>query len=188
MLMESLVGLSGVPILLDTKDADEIVETVANIAPTFAAIQLEDISAPRCFEIETRLQERLNIPVMHDDQHGTAVVTIAALTNACHHAKIDLKQAVIGQIGLGAAGLATCKMLMSHTGNPVVGADLSHEALSRLEAFGGVDHPGVISAPGSVFEIPNRHRQDAVCRMVCKCMPSNGSNRSTNRMKSAYFA
>src|SRR5512146_1963644 len=78
MLMETLVGLSGVPVLLNTKDPDQIVETVANIAPTFAAIQLEDISAPRCFDIEERLQARLNIPVMHDDQHGTACVTVAA--------------------------------------------------------------------------------------------------------------
>ena len=72
-LLETLTGLSGMPILLDTKDPDEIVETVVHIAPTFAAIQLEDISAPRCFAIEERIQARLDIPVMHDDQHGTAV-------------------------------------------------------------------------------------------------------------------
>ena len=82
MLMETLVGLSGVPILLDSKDPDRIVDTVAAIALTFAAIQLEDISAPRCFGIESRLQAMLDIPVMHDDQHGTAVVTTAALTVA----------------------------------------------------------------------------------------------------------
>jgi len=137
MLMESLVGLSGVPILLDTQDVDQIVDTVANIAPTFAAIQLEDISAPRCFKIETRLQERLDIPVMHDDQHGTAVVTTAALANACRQSDIDIKQAVIGQIGLGAAGLAISNMLMSYTGNPVLGADLSTEAIKRLTSNGG---------------------------------------------------
>ena len=73
------------PILLNTKDPERIIETVAAISPTFAAIQLEDISAPRCFEIEEALQARLDIPVMHDDQHGTAVVTTAALTNACRH-------------------------------------------------------------------------------------------------------
>ena len=82
MLMETLVGLSGVPILLNSKDPDRIVDTVAAIAPTFAAIQLEDISAPRCFGIEVALQAMLDIPVMHDDQHGTAVVTTAALTVA----------------------------------------------------------------------------------------------------------
>ncbi|OQX63683.1 MAG: NAD-dependent malic enzyme 1 [Anaerolinea sp. 4484_236] len=137
MLMESLVGLSGIPILLDTKDTDEIVETIANIAPTFAAIQLEDISAPRCFEIEKRLQDRLDIPVMHDDQHGTAAVTTAALMVATRRAGTDLGKAVIAQIGLGAAGFATVKMLMKLTGNPVMGADLDPAALQRLEEAGG---------------------------------------------------
>jgi malate dehydrogenase (oxaloacetate-decarboxylating) len=85
MLMETLVGLSGVPILLNTKEPDEIIDTIATIAPTFAAIQLEDISAPRCFEIEERLQAMLDIPVMHDDQHGTAVVSTAACWS--RHAK-----------------------------------------------------------------------------------------------------
>jgi malate dehydrogenase (oxaloacetate-decarboxylating) len=137
MLMETLVGLSGIPILLDTKDTDQIVETVANIAPTFAAIQLEDISAPRCFEIEERLQKRLDIPVMHDDQHGTAVVTTAALMVASRQTGIYLSSVKIGQIGLGAAGFATANMLMRLTGNPVWGADLNPEALKRLEAAGG---------------------------------------------------
>lgn len=137
MLMETLVGLSGVPILLQSKDPDVIVETVATIAPTFSAIQLEDISAPRCFEIEQRLQQRLDIPVMHDDQHGTAVVTIAALTNACRRAGVPLSKACIGQIGIGAAGYAIVRMLMKLTGNPILGADLSKEALDRLEKLGG---------------------------------------------------
>jgi malate dehydrogenase (oxaloacetate-decarboxylating) len=137
MLMESLVGLSGVPILLNTKDPEEIINAVAAISPTFSAIQLEDISAPRCFEIERRLQERLDIPVMHDDQHGTAVVSLAALTNACRQTGIDMKQAVIGQIGLGAAGYAIAEMLMQLTGNPVLGADLSPEAIAHLESAGG---------------------------------------------------
>jgi malate dehydrogenase (oxaloacetate-decarboxylating) len=137
MLMESLVGLSGVPILLNTKDPHEIVEAVAAISPTFAAIQLEDISAPRCFEIEERLQERLDIPVMHDDQHGTAVVCTAALTVACRQTSMEIRKARIGQIGLGAAGYAIADMLMRLTGNPVLGADLSSEAIKHLEAAGG---------------------------------------------------
>jgi malate dehydrogenase (oxaloacetate-decarboxylating) len=137
MLMESLVGLSGMPILLDTKDPDQIVETVAAIAPTFAAIQLEDISSPRCFEIEERLQNKLDIPVMHDDQHGTAVVVTAALTVAARTTGTYLSKASIGQIGLGAAGFAIAKMLMRLTGNKVLGADLSEEALNRLEESGG---------------------------------------------------
>lgn len=137
MLMETLVGLSGVPILLDTKDPDEIVATLASISPTFAAIQLEDISAPRCFEIEERLQALLDIPVLHDDQHGTAVVTTAALTVAARQTGVSLDHAVIGQIGLGAAGSAIARMLMGLTGNPVHGADLSEEALKRHQAAGG---------------------------------------------------
>lgn len=138
MLMETLVGLSGIPILLNTKDTDEIVQAVAAIAPTFAAIQLEDISAPRCFEIEERLQAMLDIPVMHDDQHGTAVVSTAALMVATRETGMNLNKAVVGQIGLGAAGHAIGKMVMRLTGNPVYGADLSPEALSRFESSGGI--------------------------------------------------
>ncbi len=138
MLMETLVGLSGIPILLDTKDPDTIVETIATIAPTFAAIQLEDISAPRCFEIEERLQARLDIPIMHDDQHGTAVVTTAALKTASRLTGCPLEKAIIGQIGLGAAGNAIAKMLMRLTGNAVLGADLSEDALTRLVQSGGI--------------------------------------------------
>jgi len=137
MLMETLVGLSGVPILLNSKEPNQIVQTVATIAPTFSAIQLEDISAPRCFEIEECLQALLDIPVMHDDQHGTAVVTTAALTNASRITGIQLEKACIGQIGLGAAGNAIGRMLMKLTGNPVWGADLSEVALSYFEQVGG---------------------------------------------------
>lgn len=138
MLMETLVGLSGIPILLNTKDPDEIVNAIAAIAPTFAAIQLEDISAPRCFEIEERLQAMLDIPVMHDDQHGTAVVCTAALMVATRQTGTDLNKSVIGQIGLGAAGYAIGQMLMRLTGNPVHGADLSLDALERFEKGGGI--------------------------------------------------
>ena len=137
MLMETLVGLSGIPILLNTKDTDEIVTAVKAISPTFAAIQLEDISAPRCFDIEDRLQAALDIPVMHDDQHGTAVVCTAALRVAARETGHDLNKSVIGQIGLGAAGNAIGNMLMRLTGNPVYGADLSTEALDRFARDGG---------------------------------------------------
>jgi malate dehydrogenase (oxaloacetate-decarboxylating) len=137
MLMETLVGLSGMPILLSTTDPDEIVKTVVNISQTFAAIQLEDISAPRCFEVEEKLQALLDIPVMHDDQHGTAVVSTAALMTAAKRANVDIHKAVIGQIGLGAAGNAIGKMLMGITGNPVYGSDLSEEAVERFVRDGG---------------------------------------------------
>jgi len=137
MIMETMVGLSGMPILLNTKDPDEIVSAVAAISPTFAAIQLEDISAPRCFEIEQRLQAMLDIPVMHDDQHGTAVVSTAALMVAAKNTNVDINKAVIGQIGLGAAGSAIGRMIMSLTGNPVRGADLSESAVERFVRQGG---------------------------------------------------
>ena len=83
MLFKEFADVDAFPICLDTKDVDEIVETVIRIAPTFGGINLEDISSPRCFEIEQRLQEALDIPVFHDDQHGTAIVVLAALINAC---------------------------------------------------------------------------------------------------------
>jgi malate dehydrogenase (oxaloacetate-decarboxylating) len=137
MLMETLVGLSGMPILLNTHDPDEIVQAVAAISPTFAAIQLEDISAPRCFEIEERLQAMLDIPVMHDDQHGTAVVSTAALMVASNRTGVDISRAVIGQIGLGAAGNAIGRMIMRLTGNTVLGADRNEEALERFSRDGG---------------------------------------------------
>jgi len=136
-LLETLTGLSGMPILLDTKDPDEIVETVVHLAPTFAAIQLEDISAPRCFAIEERIQARLDIPVLHDDQHGTAVVVTAALLNAAKATGRDLSRSSIGVIGLGAAGLALAKMLMVRFGHPVLGADIAPDALDRLTRAGG---------------------------------------------------
>jgi malate dehydrogenase (oxaloacetate-decarboxylating) len=137
MLMETLVGLSGMPILLNTKDPEQIIQAVATIAPTFAAIQLEDISAPRCFEVEERLQAMLDIPVFHDDQHGTAVVSTAALQVMASRARVDIGKAVIGQVGLGAAGNAIAKMLMRLTGNPVLGTDLNETCLERFERAGG---------------------------------------------------
>jgi malate dehydrogenase (oxaloacetate-decarboxylating) len=137
MLMETLVGLSGMPILLNTKDTEQIIQAIATIAPTFSAIQLEDISAPRCFEVEERLQAMLDIPVMHDDQHGTAVVSTAALKVVVKRAGVDINKATIGQIGLGAAGNAIGKMLMGLTGNPVMGTDLHESAVERFERDGG---------------------------------------------------
>jgi malate dehydrogenase (oxaloacetate-decarboxylating) len=136
-LMETLSGLSGVPVLLATKDTEEIIRTVVAIAPTFAAIQLEDISAPRCFEIERRIQEQVDIPVMHDDQHGTACVVTAALMNAARVVGVELGRAKVGVIGLGAAGFALAKMLMSWLGRPVLGADIVPAAVARLTAEGG---------------------------------------------------
>ncbi|WP_046176074.1 NAD-dependent malic enzyme [Domibacillus indicus] len=137
-LFDQLVGINGIPILLDTKDPDEIIETVKHIALGFSGILLEDIGSPHCFEVEERLKAELNIPVMHDDQHGTAVVTLAAIISACKSTGVDLKDATVGQIGLGAAGLAICRMLMAYGTKSVLGADRSQEAKDRLENYGGM--------------------------------------------------
>jgi len=105
-------GLSAVPIVLSTNDVDQIVESVAAIAPSFGGINLEDISAPRCFEIEARLRERLDIPVMHDDQHGTAIVVLAALRNAVKVVGRELSDLRVVVSGAGAAGVACTKILL----------------------------------------------------------------------------
>lgn len=125
-----LAGVSAMPILVDTRDVDEFVETVVRIAPTFGGIHLEDISAPECFEIEARLIERLPQPVMHDDVHGTAVVTLAAALVACRHAGLELEEEVVGQIGLGAAGFGIAALMVDAGARRVLASDpnpLSHE-------------------------------------------------------------
>ncbi len=125
-----LANVSAMPILVDTKDVDEFVETVVRIAPTFGGIHLEDISAPECFEIERRLIERLPKPVMHDDVHGTAVVTLAAALVACRHAALALEEEVVGQIGLGAAGYGIAALMADAGAKRVIASDpnpLSHD-------------------------------------------------------------
>ena len=111
MLFKHFAGIDAVPICLDTTDPDEIVETVARLAPTFGGVNLEDISAPRCFEIERRLQERLDLPVFHDDQHGTAVVVLAALRNAVLVVGKGLAEVKVVISGAGAAGVAIAAIL-----------------------------------------------------------------------------
>jgi malate dehydrogenase (oxaloacetate-decarboxylating) len=111
-LFKEFAGLSAVPVVLNTTDVDAIVETVVAIAPSFGGINLEDISAPRCFEIEARLRERLDIPVMHDDQHGTAIVVLAALRNAAKVVGRELSSLRIVVSGAGAAGVACTKILL----------------------------------------------------------------------------
>ncbi|MFI8948577.1 NADP-dependent malic enzyme [Streptomyces sp. NPDC053750] len=112
ILFKQFGGVDAVPIALDCTDADEIVETVVRLAPSFGGVNLEDISAPRCFEIERKLQERLDIPVFHDDQHGTAVVTLAALRNAARLSGRTLGELRAVISGAGAAGVAIAKMLV----------------------------------------------------------------------------
>jgi malate dehydrogenase (oxaloacetate-decarboxylating) len=123
-----LAGLSAVPILVDTRDVDAFVETVVRIAPGFGAIHLEDISAPECFEIERRLIDALPQPVMHDDVHGTAVVTLAAAIAGCRAAGLRLDQATVGQIGLGAAGFGIATLIHDAGVERVIGSDPSAPA------------------------------------------------------------
>ena len=115
MLFKEFGGVNAFPICLNTRSVDEIVDIVAALAPTFGGINLEDISAPRCFEIEERLKKRLDIPVFHDDQHGTAVVVLAALHNACRVVKKNLRELKVVVTGVGAAGVA-CSKILRHAG------------------------------------------------------------------------
>ena len=125
VLFKEFGNVDAFPIVLDTKNVDEIVETVENIAPTLGGINLEDISAPRCFEIEKRLKERLNIPVFHDDQHGTAIVVLSGLLNALKivNKKLDNIKVVIN--GAGSAGTAICKLLLSSGVKNIVMCDIN---------------------------------------------------------------
>jgi malate dehydrogenase (oxaloacetate-decarboxylating) len=137
-LLQQLADINGIPILLDTTDPDEIVETVKHIAPTFAGIHLEDIASPRCFTIQGRLEEELEIPVMHDDQQGTAVVVLASLINACKITNVKLREARIGIIGLGAAGLCIGKFILRLTGNPALGTARTEASIRRHVELGGI--------------------------------------------------
>ena len=113
MIFKEFANIDAFPIVLNTKNVDEIVNTVKNIAPAFGGINLEDISGPRCFEVEARLRKLLDIPVFHDDQHGTAVVALAALINVARLLKRDLKKFKVVVVGAGAAGTATTRILLA---------------------------------------------------------------------------
>ncbi len=130
-------GLNMVPILLQSQDPKQFIEIVVALSVGYAAIHLEDIKTPDCYEIESELIQRLQIPVMHDDQHGTAVVSLAAMINACRLVGKDLKKMVVGQIGLGAAGSAIAQLAMVYTGRPVVGTDVQLAACERIKKMGG---------------------------------------------------
>ncbi len=174
-LFKQFAGIDAFPICLDTKDVDEIVETIVRIAPIFGGINLEDISAPRCFEVEKRLIERLDIPVMHDDQHGTAVVILAALINAAKVVGKELSAMRVVVVGSGAAGTATIKMLLAAGIGDVVPVDRAgainrgdryenpywtwlaentnrenrrgnlHDVLKGADCFIGVSAPGILT-------------------------------------------
>ena len=133
---QQLAHVSAMPILIDTKDVDEFVETVIRIAPGFGGIHLEDISAPECFEIEARLKEALQQPVMHDDVHGTAVVTLAAAIVACRNAGLTLEDEVVGQIGLGAAGFGIASLMLDGKACRVIASDPNEESHERAHKKG----------------------------------------------------
>ncbi|HSP72864.1 MAG TPA: malic enzyme-like NAD(P)-binding protein, partial [Gaiellaceae bacterium] len=178
MLFKEFGGVDAFPICLDTTDEDEIVECVKAIAPVFGGINLEDISAPRCFSIEERLREELDIPVFHDDQHGTAIVVLAALVNALRVVGKKLEDVKIVTTGCGAAGIAVTKILLAAGARNIVGCDeggvlyrgrpdlnpakaayaeltnpndergCADEVLAGADVFIGVSVPGAISRAG----------------------------------------
>ncbi|MDR3665180.1 MAG: malic enzyme-like NAD(P)-binding protein, partial [Mycobacterium sp.] len=137
-LFKTFGGLDSIPIVLDTKDPDEIVETLIRLRPTFGAVNLEDISAPRCFEIERRVIEALDCPVMHDDQHGTAIVVLAALMGATKVLERDMHDLKVVVSGAGAAGVACTKIMLESVIRDIVVLDskgVVHTGRDDLNAF-----------------------------------------------------
>jgi malate dehydrogenase (oxaloacetate-decarboxylating) len=133
VLFDYLVGINGIPVLIESDDPEEIIHVLTKIASTYGAIKLEDIKAPDCFRIEDRLTEILDIPVMHDDQHGTAVVVLAALINASKYVGMMIKNDIVGVVGLGAAGMGIAKLLLAYGVRKLMGTDLNEKA---MEVFG----------------------------------------------------
>ena len=199
LLFKYFADIDSVPIVLDVHTPDEIVATVKAIAPSFGAINLEDIAAPKCFEIEERLKTELDIPVFHDDQHGTAVVTLAGLINAMKVVKKDLKSAKIVMIGAGAAGTAIAKLLHKYGARNIYAVDscgiisdarddLNEEkkalknylrtdvsgglsdAITDADIFIGVSKPGLLT-PELVAKMANKPVVFALANPVPEIMP-----------------
>jgi malate dehydrogenase (oxaloacetate-decarboxylating) len=133
-LFKRFADVDAWPVCLDTQDVDEIVRTVQLIAPVYGGINLEDISAPRCFEVEARLRELLDIPVFHDDQHGTAIVVLAALRNALKLVKKDLKSVKIVLSGVGAAGNAIARLLTLDGASNIIGFNVDGVIHNELQS------------------------------------------------------
>ncbi len=166
-LFDTLVGVNGVPILIQSKDPEEIIRTVAAISPTFGAIKLEDIKAPECFEIEDRLSAMLDIPVMHDDQHGTSVVVLASLLNASRYVGMLVKNDIVGLVGLGAAGMGISKLLKAYGVRKLLGTDINQKAMDIFAQIGGhpMSLPEVMSASDIVISttgVPNLIKKEMV--------------------------
>lgn len=199
LLFKYFADIDSVPIVLDVHTPDEIVAAIKAIAPSFGAINLEDIAAPKCFEIEERLKAELDIPVFHDDQHGTAVVTLAGLINAMKVVKKDLKSAKIVMIGAGAAGTAIAKLLHKYGAENIYAVDsrgiisdarddLNEEkkalkgylrtdvsgglsdAITDADIFIGVSKPGLLT-PELVAKMANKPVVFALANPVPEIMP-----------------
>ncbi|MEG4804706.1 malic enzyme-like NAD(P)-binding protein [Microcoleus sp. ARI1-B5] len=170
MLFKEFAGIDAFPICLNTQDTDEIIRTVQNIAPVFGGVNLEDISSPRCFEIEARLRETLNIPIFHDDQHGTAIVSLAALINALKLVKKSIAEVCMVINGAGAAGVAIARLLRKAGAENIIMCDSKgvlskdrtdmnpeklefavpsggtlEDAIAGADVFLGVSAPGVLT-------------------------------------------
>lgn len=156
-LFKTFGGLDSIPIVLDTKDPDEIVETLIRLRPTFGAVNLEDISAPRCFEIERRVIEALDCPVMHDDQHGTAIVVLAALMGATTVLERDMHNLKVVVSGAGAAGVACTKIMLESGIRDIIVLDskgIVHSGRGDLNSFKAMlaEHTNPRGITGGVAE------------------------------------
>ena len=196
VLFKEFGGVNAVPICLDTQDTEEIIKTVVNIAPAFGGINLEDISAPRCFEIESRLKELLDIPVFHDDQHGTAIVVLAGIINALKVTGKKKENCKIVVNGAGSAGVAITKLLLTYGFpkitmcdiNGIISADspnlnwmqkemtkvtnLDHETGTLADALKGADIFVGVSAPNIVSqEMVASMNKDAILFAMAEIMP-----------------
>ncbi|MET9232298.1 NAD-dependent malic enzyme [Lentzea sp. NPDC003310] len=150
-LFKKFAGVDAWPVCLDTQDTEEIIRAVELIAPVYGGINLEDISAPRCFEIEARLREKLDIPVFHDDQHGTAIVVVAALRNALRVVGKDIKDCRITVCGVGAAGSAIIRLLQAQTPGDIIAVD--------VDGIVHRDRPGLDSNLKSIAASTNKDNQ-----------------------------
>jgi len=155
---KQFAGLDAMPILLTTRDVDTFVDTVVQIAPSFGGIHLEDIEAPACFEIERRLGDALEKPVMHDDVHGTGVVALAATITACRNAGVELANATVGQLGLGAAGFGIAALMVDAGVRRVLASDPSEAAHARAREHGVeiADFPTVMAEADVVVATTGR--------------------------------
>ncbi|WP_027624138.1 NAD(P)-dependent malic enzyme [Clostridium lundense] len=160
ILFKEFANIDAFPICLNTKDVDEIVKTIKYLSPTFGGINLEDISAPRCFQIEKRLKEELNIPVFHDDQHGTAIVVLAGLINALKLVDKKMEEAKIVINGAGAAGISICKLLMGAGAKNIVMCDLKG-ALAEGEEW-------MNEAQREIAKVTNRKLEKGMLKDIIK--------------------